>query len=185
MNTQQAQQSVRLSALNPKEAQGKTKELLDAVQAKLGIVPNLMRTLAHSPAALEAYLQFSGALAKGVLDVKSREAIALAVSQANKCQYCISAHTFIGGKSGMQEAEILENRKGSAADPKLDAILKFSVLVVKSRGMVNDDEVEALRGAGVSDAEIAEIVANISLNLYTNYFNHVSQTEVDFPKIAV
>lgn len=177
--------NVRLSAIDPKDAQGKTKELLDAVQGKLGIVPNLMRTLAHSPAALDAYLQFSGALAKGVLDVKSREAIALAVSQANKCEYCVSAHTFIGSKSGIKDSEILENRKGLAADPKTNAILKFSILVVKSRGVVNDDEVDALRTAGVSDAEIAEVIANISLNLYTNYFNHVAQTEVDFPRIQL
>ena len=185
MNTVTTQRGVRLSAINPKEAQGKTKELLDVVQAKLGLVPNLMRPLAHSPAALEAYLQFSGTLAKGVLDVKTREAIALVVAQSNSCTYCVSAHTFIGSKSGMQESEILESRKGFAADPKTAAILKFVGLVVKSRGVVNDVEVDELRTKGVSDAEIAEIVANISLNIYTNYFNLVAQTEVDFPRIQL
>ena len=185
MKNNTLQQNVRLTAIDPKEAQGHTKQLLDAVQQKLGLVPNLMRTLAHSPAALEAYLQFSGTLSKGVLDAQTREALALAVSQANQCQYCVSAHTLLGQKAGLSSAETLENREASSTNPKTNAILKFAVLVVKSRGVVNDNEVESLRKAGASEAEIAEIVANIALNLYTNYFNLVANTVVDFPVIKL
>ena len=179
------QNAVRISAIDPKDANGKAKELLDAVKAKLGIVPNMMRTMAHSPAALAGYLQFSGVLATGVLDAPTREGIALAVGQANQCEYCVSAHTFIGSKSGVSDSEILQNRKALSASSKTEAILKFAVLVVKNRGAVNSDDLVALRNAGATEAEIAEVIANVALNIFTNYFNHIAQTEVDFTRIQL
>ncbi|MFN0107892.1 MAG: carboxymuconolactone decarboxylase family protein [Blastocatellia bacterium] len=175
----------RLNAIDPKEATGKAKELLDGVKAKIGMVPNLMRTFANSPAALEGYLNFSGALGDGLLDAKLREQIALTVADANNCEYCLSAHTAIGKMVGLNENELVASRHAGSSDPKIDAALKFAHQVVVKRGEVDDTDVRTVRAAGFSDGEITEIIANVALNIFTNYFNHVAQTVVDFPKVRL
>ena len=173
----------RITPVNPAEATGKAKDLLAAVQAKLGITPNLMKTLAVAPAALEAYLNFSGALSGGVLNAKFREEIALSVAQANSCEYCLSAHSAIGKMVGLKPEEIAASRESRSADAKQDAGLKFAQSVVVQKGEVSNGAIESVRAAGYNDAEITEIVANVALNIFTNYFNHVAQTEVDFPRV--
>lgn len=124
----------RIETVNPALATGKAKELLDAVQAKLGMTPNLMRVMANSPAVLDAYLKFSGALAVGALTAKERERIALAVGQANSCDYCLSAHTALGKMSGLTASEILDARRGKADDSKAGAILAFAIKLSRSVG---------------------------------------------------
>lgn len=175
----------RITAIEPASATGKAKQLLDAVHAKLGLTPNLAKTLATAPAALEGYLGLSGALAGGVLDARFREQIALAVAQANSCEYCLAAHTAIGGMVGLQQDEIIASRGSHATDPKRDAGLKFAQAIVVNRGAVSDAVVNKVRAAGFNDAEITEIVANVALNIYTNYVNHVAQTSVDFPRVEL
>jgi uncharacterized peroxidase-related enzyme len=178
-------QMSRLTATNPTETTGKAKDLLDAVQKKLGLTPNMMRTMAQSPAVLEAYLNFSGALAGGSLNAKVREQIALAVGEANSCEYCLSAHTAIGKMVGLSEDDINGSRQSSSGDAKTDAALKFARTIVLERGEVSDRDIQRVREAGFTDGEIAEIVANVSLNIFTNYFNHVAGTEIDFPKVEL
>lgn len=175
----------RLNAIDPKEATGKAKELLDGVKAKIGMVPNLMRTFANSPAALEGYLNFSGALSGGALDAKLREQIALTVADANACEYCLSAHTAIGKMVGLNENELVASRHAGSSNAKVDAALKFAHQIVVKRGEVLDSEMQAVRAAGYNDGEITEIVANVALNIFTNYFNHIAQTVVDFPKVSL
>ena len=175
----------RLNAIDPQAATGKTKELLDGVKAKIGKVPNLMRTFANAPAALEAYLNFSGALGGGVLNAKLREQIALTVADANACEYCLSAHTAIGKMVGLDENELAASRQATSADAKTEAALKFAHQIVVKRGEVLDSEVQAVRAAGYNDGEITEIVSHVALNIFTNYFNHVAQTVVDFPKVSL
>jgi uncharacterized peroxidase-related enzyme len=147
----------------------------------MGGVPNLISTLAQSPAAVNAYLAFDGALAKGSLPRSLREQLALVVGEANSCDYCVSAHSMLGGKAGLSTDEVLKARAGNATDPKNAAALGFARKVVRERGLVSDQDVTALRTAGFSEGEIVEIVANTALNIFTNYFNHVAQTVVDFP----
>lgn len=171
----------RIAPVSPGSASERSQKLLDGVKAKLGMVPNLMSTLAHSPAALDAYLRFSDALSSGVLDGRTREKIALAVGQANSCQYCLSAHSAIGKMVGLSAEEIRDARLASADDLKTDAILKLSERIVETRGRVSDEDLAAARDAGVTEAEVTEVVANTALNLLTNYFNHVAETDVDFP----
>ena len=175
----------RLQAVDPETATGKAKQLLDGVQAKLGMKPNLMRTLAASPAALDAYLAFNDALAGGMLDAKLREQIAIAVANDNGCGYCLSAHTLLGKMSGLGASEMTDAQRYMAGESRTDAALKFAHEIVKQRGEVTDDAVERVRAAGYSDGEIAEIVANVALNIFTNYFNNVAHTEIDFPKVAL
>jgi uncharacterized peroxidase-related enzyme len=175
----------RLNAIDPNVATGKAKELLDGVKTKIGMVPNLMRTFANSPAALEGYLNFSGALGGGVLNAKLREQIALTVADANSCEYCLSAHTAIGKMVGLNENEIAGSRRASSTDAKTNAALVFAHQIVIKRGEVNDSDIGAIRAAGFGDGEITEIVANVALNILTNYINHVAQTVVDFPKVSL
>jgi uncharacterized peroxidase-related enzyme len=171
----------RIQTIDPKQATGKAQELLNGVQAKLGMTPNLMRVMANSPAVLEAYLQFSGSLGRGALTAKTREQIALAVAQANSCEYCLSAHTAIAKSIGLTTEQIRDARGGTSVDGKTNAILHLTVQLVEKRGVVSDDDLAFVRDAGATDDEIAEVVANTALNLFTNYFNHVAETEVDFP----
>lgn len=174
----------RINVINNEQNNGKAKELLDAVHAKLGITPNMMKTMAQSPAVLEAYLNFGGAL-DTTLNAKLREQIALVSAEENGCGYCASAHTAIGKMVGLSEAAILSAREANAEDIKTDAALKFAKQVVEKRGKVNDEDVAKVKIVGFNDGEIAEIVANVALNVFTNYFNEVAQTEIDFPKVEL
>ena len=174
----------RLTALNPEEVTGKTKDLFNAVQAKLGVVPNMMRTMGNSPAVLEGYLNLSGALSHGKLNARTGELIALAVSESNSCDYCVAAHTFIGGKLLKTDEQVLQAaRTGNSADAKTEAILQFAKTLISKGGLVNNEDVDTLKTAGVSDAELAETVAHVALNVLTNYFNNTANTEIDFPAV--
>jgi uncharacterized peroxidase-related enzyme len=154
--------------------------LLGAVQKQLGSVPNLFRVVATSPAALEGYLGLNGALAKGSLDARTRERIALAVAERNGCGYCLAAHSYLGRNlAKLDEAEIEANRAGGSAD----AAVRFAVRVVEARGHVSDADLAAVRAAGFSDAQVIEIVLHVALNTLTNYVNEVAGTEVDFPAV--
>jgi uncharacterized peroxidase-related enzyme len=175
----------RIQPVNPAEAKGKAKQLLDGVQAKLGMTPNMTKTMAQSPAALDAYLAFNGALAAGVLDAKFREQIALAVAQANQCEYCLAAHTAIGGMCGLAHDQVAAAREARGADTKTDAGLKFAQELVARHGEIANESLQRIRAARFSDGEIAEIVAHVALNIYTNYFNIVAGTEVDFPRVGL
>ncbi len=175
----------RLQAVDPQQASGKAKELLEAVKAKLGRAPNLFRTFANSPAVLDAYLGFNGALAGGALSARVREQIALAVAEANRCEYCLAAHSAIGKTVGLREEEIRDSRRGDSRDSKTAAALQLARAIVETRGVIADHDVQQARNAGLTDGEIAEVVANVALNIFTNYFNHVAATEVDFPKVAL
>lgn len=139
--------------------------------------------MANSPAVLEGYLGLSGAFGKGSLSAKNREQIALAVGQANHCDYCLAAHSAIGRMVGLTPDQILDSRRGTAIDPKADAVIRFARKLVDERGRVSDADVAEVRAAGLNDGAIAEVVANVALNIFTNYFNHVAETDIDFPEV--
>lgn len=156
--------------------------LLEAVKKQIGSVPNLFRTVANSPAALEGYLGLSGALGKGSLPAATRERIALAVAEINGCSYCLSAHSYFGKNfAKLDDAEIRANRMGHSNDPKPDAAVRFATLVTKARGHVSDEDLRAVKMAGYDDGQVVEIVLHIALNTWTNYINEVAQTVIDFP----
>lgn len=157
--------------------------LLQAVKQQIGSVPNLFRLVAISPAALEGHLGMAGALAKGDLDAATRERIALAVAEINGCDYCLSAHTYLGKHvAKLDDAEIAANRSGASNDMRADAAVRFAAVVARQRGKIGDEALQAVRNAGYSDAEIIEIVQHVALNTWTNYMNEVAQTEIDFPR---
>lgn len=175
----------RLPAIQTETATGKVKELLEGVQAKLKITPNMTRVMANSPAVLKGYLDFSGALAAGLLNAKLREQLAIAVAEQNACQYCLSAHTAIGKMTGLADAESVAARSAHSETPKIQAALQFAHEVVAKKGHPTDADFAAVRSAGWNDAEIAEVIAHVALNIFTNYFNNATKVEIDFPKVAL
>lgn len=172
----------RIHTLSPATATGSARSLLEAVKSKLGLVPNMTRAMANAPAVLDGYLQFSGALTKGTLPAATRERIALAVAQANGCDYCLAAHSAIGKMVGLTSEQIQDSRLGTAVDAKTDSLIRFALRVVEARGRISDGDLEDVREAGFDDGTIAEVVANVALHVFTNYFNLVADTDLDFPR---
>ncbi len=173
----------RLTIPARESAPAKSQPLLDAVEKQLGVVPNLFRLVGTSPAALEGYLGLNGALGR-TLDAKTRERIALAVAEANGCDYCLSAHSYFGlNLAKIDDAEIALNRAGHSGDAKADAALVFARKVIDARGRVSDADLAAVRLAGFSEPQVIEIVASVALNVLTNYINNVAQTDIDFPVV--
>lgn len=173
----------RVAVIDPKSATGEVKQLLDAVQSGLGMVPNFIRVLANSPAALHAFLGLHGIAGSGTLDPQTRERIALTVAEQNACQYCVSAHTAIGRKMGLDTAEMLANRMGHSADAKAEAALTFARALVEDMGKVSATEFDAVRAAGHSDGEIIEIITHVAMNIFTNLLGKATLVEIDFPKV--
>jgi len=174
----------RLKALSPDEATGRAKEMFTAVNKKFGVVPNMIRTMGNSPALLEGYLNFSGALDHGTLGAKTNKLIALAVAESNQCNYCLSIHTYLGVNLLKMDAATLDaSRSGEANDARTQAILTFVNALVSKRGLVNDVDVNAIKAAGLTEGEIGEVVGQVALNTLTNYFNNTANTEIDFPLV--
>lgn len=161
-----------------------SREMLETVGKQMGKVPNVYRLVSLSPAALKGFVGLSGALAKGKLHPKTREAISLAMAELNGCCYCLSAHSYIAKNMlKLDEGEIEENRKGSSSDDKVRVALEFAIKVAEKKGKVSEEDIKALREEGYTDGEIIEIVQNVALNIWTNYLNNVAETEVDFPQV--
>ena len=159
--------------------------LLQAVKQQLGVVPNMFRLIASNPAALEGYLNLSTALGKGELPVATRERIALAVAEINRCSYCLSAHTYLGRNlAKLDDAEIAANRSGASNDPHADAAVRFAAKVAQLRGHVTAEDFSAVKAAGYDDAQVIEIVLHVALNTWTNYLNEVGETDIDFPPVS-
>ena len=172
----------RLTIPTLEQSPAASRPMLDAVNKQLGVVPNLFRLVGTSPAALEGYLGLSKALGKGSIDAATGERIALAIAGVNQCGYCLSAHAYLGKNLvKLDDAEIAANRGGGSGNAKADAAVRFAVQVARARGHVADAEVQAVKGAGFSEAEIIEIVLHVALNTWTNYINEVARTTIDFP----
>lgn len=174
----------RIQPIQPEQADDAARKLLDAVKRQLGLVPNIFKTLAQSPAVLDAYLKQMSALASGDLDPKLREQIALVAAGKNQCDYCASAHTLLGKGAGVAESELANNLKAQSTDTTTQAALSFAAAIVDQRGRVADSELAAVRQAGFSDGQVVEIIAVTCMNIFTNYFNHIADTEVDFPLVS-
>ncbi len=173
----------RLPAISPETATGKPKELLDAVKHKLGLVPNMTKVMANSPAVLEGYLAFSGALNSASIPAKLREQIAIVTAQANSCDYSLSAHTAIGKMVGLTADELGASRNAGSPEAKTAAALVFAKRLAQTGGTVSNSDFDSVRKAGWNDAAIAEIIGSVALNLFTNIFNKSAETEIDFPVV--
>jgi uncharacterized peroxidase-related enzyme len=173
----------RIPAIDPLQADSATQERLRAIETAMGKTPNLFKTVAASPTALAVLMQLRDTLAHGTLRIKTRETLALALAEYHSCDYCLSAHAVSSTRAGMDDADVSAARRGTSSDPRNDAAVKFALAVAKSRGSVTDDEFAAIRAAGYDDGQIMEIIANVALNVFTNYVNKIAQTEIDFPRV--
>jgi len=174
----------RINTIEVDAATGSAKELLEAVQKKMGMVPNLTKVMAQAPVVLETYLKGSEALSGGVLSAVEREHVALRTAELNQCQYCVSAHSALGKMQGLSEEEVLATRAGKSEATRAQAILDFTEAVVRERGKVSDEDIAEARDRGLTDADLVEVVGHVALNLLTNYLNNVAGTAIDFPKAA-
>jgi uncharacterized peroxidase-related enzyme len=175
----------RIRPIDPATATGDAATHLDTARKMFGGTPNVFTTAANSPAALNALLGLFGSVGKSSLGAKQGEQIALALAQSNGCGYCLSAHTAIGAMHGLDAATLAGARRAASPDAKTAAILKLAVAINETRGQLDDNVLAAARYAGVTDAEVVEVVAHIALNVFTNYLNTVSRTEIDFPVVAL
>lgn len=174
----------RLQPIELARASGKVRELLQEVQLTMGMVPNLVGAVAHSPAVLEAFLCLRNLLQESVLPEKLCEQISLAVSQRHGAQYGVSGHTALGRAVGLSDEEIHDARQGRATNSRVEAAIRFALQVIDKRGNVGEEDWSRLRAAGYSDREAVEILAWIGVNTFSDYFTQATQTEVDFPRIC-
>ncbi|MGW9029873.1 carboxymuconolactone decarboxylase family protein [Streptomyces sp. NPDC055722] len=174
----------RIPLIQPDTATPAAAELLNGVQKAMGVTPNMTKAMVNSPAVLKGYLAFAGALAGSELRPQVRERIALLAAQENGCDYCLSAHTYTATKvAKLEQREVEQARQAKSADPHADAALSLAAAVLRSRGDLTDGDVDAARTAGLSDAEIAEVIATVSLSIFTNYFNKAVGTDLDWPEV--
>jgi uncharacterized peroxidase-related enzyme len=175
----------RITVINNENANSEQKELLDTIQSQLGMVPNFLKVFANSPAALRAFLGLHGIASEGSLDAPTRERIALALAQQNACEYCVSAHTAIGRKAGLNGAEIEANRAGTSQDSKAAAAVKFAKALAEHSGEVTTAELLEVRNVGYTESDIVEIITHVGLNVLSNIIGKASQVEIDFPKVEL
>ena len=168
----------RINTLSLEHATDTTRPLLEGVQKKIGFLPNVFKTLAHAPAVLSSYLQQSATLGKTSLSATEKEAIFLATSQVNGCDYCLAAHTLFAGKAGLSAQDILSARSG-----QLNAFATLARQITESRGHLGSEQIAAARASGINDSKIVEVIAHVASQTLTNYLNNVALTEIDFPAI--
>ncbi|MEU9977787.1 carboxymuconolactone decarboxylase family protein [Streptomyces sp. NPDC051014] len=174
-----------LTPITPDKAVDEVAGLYAQMRKTLGGVPNMAQYMAGSPAVLKAWLAMAGALKEGVLTPGVRERLALSSAEYNRCSYCLSAHHFLARNvTKLSEEEISLARDAASADPHMDAILKLSDAISRGRGAVADEDVQEARDAGVTDAQIAEVIGNIALNTLTNYFNRFNDTPTEYPEVV-
>ncbi|TCK33276.1 putative peroxidase-related enzyme [Paraburkholderia sp. BL8N3] len=172
----------RIAALKPEQVPTDSKPTLDAFTKNIGFTPNMLATFAQSPIAFNAWATLRRSLNKA-LDVKTREAISLVVSELNGCNYCLAVHSFAADMAKLPADEIILARKGHASDPKRDAAVQFARKVIQVRGQVSDSDLKAVRDAGYTDANVMEIVALVAMYSMTNLFNNVFDPEKDYPAV--
>lgn len=171
----------RITQISDTAAAREAAALFTAIKGKVGMVPNLYRVAANQPKVLAAMLGLNETLASGAFDARTREAIALAVAGVNACDYCASAHAAISAGLKIAPDAIDAHLAGRSTDPRTHAILQLAAAIVQARGLVTDADLSAARDAGLSAADIVETVGNVVANIFTNYLNHVAETDIDFP----
>ena len=175
----------RINLVTNESANAEQKALLDAIQSQLGMVPNFLKVFANSPDALKAFLGLHGIANAGSLDPQTRERIALALAQQTSCEYCLSAHSAIGRKAGLDNAEIAANRAGTSQDAKAAVAVKFARSLVEHTGEVTTAELLEMRNAGYSEADIVEVITHVGMNILTNILGKAGRVDIDFPKVEL
>jgi uncharacterized peroxidase-related enzyme len=174
----------RIAIPAPGESPAESQAILDNVNKMLGFLPNHYRLMSISPNALGGWAGLMGPVSK-TLDLKTREGMALAVSEANGCNYCLAAHSYVSAKlAKIPPEEIALNRQGQSSDPKRHAAVAFAKALIETRGKVSDAQFAAVKNVGWTDANIVEMIALTAQFLLTNFMNNAVQTPIDFPEVS-
>ena len=171
-----------LKVLNIEQVDGQTKEIFNNISQKVGRVPNLYAAMANSPQLLGGFLAFEESLKQGSFSAKENEAIALAVSQSNNCDYCLAAHSAIGKMLGYSENEVIDIRKGTSADRKLNALTNLATELTEKRGHASKESISNFLEAGYTHQSLAELIGMVAIRSITNYIFSNGNFEIDFPK---
>ncbi|WP_313140842.1 carboxymuconolactone decarboxylase [Stenotrophomonas sp.] len=171
----------RIALVTPETATPAQQPLLEQTQAKFGKLPIIMTALANSPATMNSYLALFQNLTDGRFSKQLARKIGLAIGEENGCEYCISLLAAIGKLQKLTEEDITLARHGKSTDPKEQALLDFVLLLVRHKGDVTDEELQAVRAAGWGDEDIVEVFGHLALNFITNYLWKVGRNDVDFP----
>jgi len=157
-----------------------SKKFLEGAKAKNKFVPNLLAKMAEAPATLEAYVTLAGIFEKTDLSATERQVIMMTVNRLNGCTYCMAAHSTISRMTGVAEDVIATLRAGTTlADPKLEALRQFTVVMTHDRGFPSEADVQAFLAAGYTKQTMLEVVLGISYKVLSNYTNHLAHTELD------
>lgn len=175
----------RITLVTPADATGSVEQAFAEIKSAFGVVPNMFRAVANSPAALASMWGSFGALGGGRLGARLGQQIAVAIADRNNCNYCLAAHTVLGQKAGASVQKMAQAQGGRSADPRTQAALAFAIKVVDARADIAAADVDALRAAGFDDGEVVEIIAHVALNLFTNYVNVALDVPVDFPGVKL
>ena len=172
-----------IQKISKNEAKPEAQELLDQVQKKYGFIPNLMSTFANSPATIQAYLVLGDLMGKTSFTAEEQQAILLAASVENSCEYCIAAHSMVALKmAGMNETTLKSLLKGETiSNSKLNALVNLTRNIVETRGFVNERAVKEFLEAGYNQQNLLEVVLGITMKTLSNYTNHLAETEIDGP----
>jgi uncharacterized peroxidase-related enzyme len=167
-------------------ATGATAEIYAQIKKAIGNVPNTFAAIgAYGPAALKAVLAADAVLASGSLSKRDQETIKVIVSGVAGCDYCVAAHSLLGKLAGLKPDELRNIRDGKpTGDAKRDALARFVRKLAQSSGTVSDEDFAAIRAAGYSDAQLVEISLAFATTAFTNVFNRINDTEIDFPAVA-
>lgn len=178
--------TLQIAPIEPESATGPAKDLLDQVKKSMGLVPNMTKVMANSPALLKGYLALNGAVSTGSISAPVREQLAIATAQLNGCEYCLSAHTYVGSNiAKVGDDELDAARRNESQDAHIAALLTFSKAIAENAGAVSEAEMADARAAGITDTEIGDLVANLALNILTNYFNVLAGVENDWPVVKL
>jgi uncharacterized peroxidase-related enzyme len=175
----------RLPLRSIEDAPEDAKERLQRAEKNNGFLPNLVRLLANAPAALETYQTVSGINAKSGLSLAEREAVQITAAATHGCGFCVAGHTAIAYKqAGLTQNVVDALRAGAGVpDDRLNAVADFTRAVIRSRGNVEDQELEAFRSAGFSDAGALEVVLGVSLATLCNFANNLGRPPLN-PQLA-
>lgn len=172
----------RLNVIDPSTGNGPGADVLNGPLKNMQI--NIFKGMANNAGVLKAFLAFSQAVKAGSLTAAEHEIVSLVASQRRECEYCLAAHTQLAQGAGIDEELALKIRQGRVNNPKHQVLIDFVHAVLQTGGDVSDEQLEAFRAAGYDDAAIVEVLGEITVITFTNFFNHLNHTELDFPVAA-
>jgi uncharacterized peroxidase-related enzyme len=171
-----------LQALTPEQVDESTREVFGVITKKVGMLQNLYAAMGNSPQLLNGFLAFEAALKQGVFSAKENEAIGLAVSEANGCNYCLAAHSAIGKMVGFSEEEVLDIRKGIISNEKINALISLATALTENRGKASQDSIDTFLSVGYTHQALAELIGMVAVRSITNYIFSNGAFDIDFPQ---